>query len=87
MSCVDAIVAIHNGTALLGWVKKAKSGRITIALTHGSVKSSKDKADVEDYSQIGQLKIEELRERASEALAEKFNIKDFHDVVLRYIDK
>lgn len=31
---------------------------------------------------IGQLKISELRERASKKLGSKFNLKDFHDVVL-----
>lgn len=32
---------------------------------------------------IGQIKIIELRERAREELGDKFNIKDFHNVVLR----
>ena len=34
-------------------------------------------------SQVGQLKIKELRERASEELGEDFSLKDFHEVVLR----
>jgi uncharacterized protein (DUF885 family) len=31
---------------------------------------------------IGALKIQELRERASKALGDKFSLKDFHDLVL-----
>ena len=45
--------------------------------------NEEDEAYSEVSFKIGQLKIEELRERATEALAENFNIKDFHDVVLR----
>ena len=33
--------------------------------------------------QVGQLKIQELRDRAAAALQVAFNLKDFHDVVLR----
>ena len=31
---------------------------------------------------IGELKIRELRERAKKELGEKFNIRDFHEVIL-----
>jgi uncharacterized protein (DUF885 family) len=31
---------------------------------------------------IGQLKIVELREKAKKALAEKFSLRQYHDVVL-----
>jgi uncharacterized protein (DUF885 family) len=33
--------------------------------------------------QVGQLRIQELRERAAEKLGAAFQLKDFHEVVLR----
>ena len=34
--------------------------------------------------QVGQLKISEMRQRAETELKEKFDIKDFHEVTLRF---
>ena len=34
---------------------------------------------------MGQLRIQELRQRAVSALGPQFNLKDFHEVVLRYV--
>merc|ERR1712059_245454 len=34
---------------------------------------------------VGQLKIQELRDRATEALGEKFTLKDFHEIVLQSV--
>ena len=33
---------------------------------------------------VGQLKISEMRQRAEAELKEKFDIKDFHEVTLRF---
>ena len=61
-------------------------------MDHSSISKEKILREVKRYVtwpgqavayKIGQLKIIELRRRAEQAMGEKFDIKQFHEVVLR----
>jgi len=84
-------LVVDTGMHALGWTQEEA---VQYMLEHTAASEQNVRNEVTRYItwpgqatayKIGQLKIEELRERATEALAENFDIKDFHDVVLRSV--
>merc|ERR1711936_1532708 len=84
-------LVVDTGLHALGWTQEEA---VQYMLDHSAASEQNVRDEVTRYItwpgqatayKIGQLKIEELRERATEALAENFDIKDFHDVVLRSV--
>jgi uncharacterized protein (DUF885 family) len=83
-----ARLVVDTGLHAKGWTREQA---ITYMVTTTGMNESEVVTEVERYMgqpgqacayKVGQLKILELRERAKQALGAKFNIKDFHAVVL-----
>jgi uncharacterized protein (DUF885 family) len=81
-------LVVDTGLHAQGWTREQA---ITYMVTTTGMNESEVTTEVERYMgqpgqacayKIGQLKILELRERAKTALGPKFNLKDFHRVVL-----
>jgi len=84
-------LVVDTGMHALGWTQEEA---VQYMLEHTAASEENIRNEVTRYItwpgqatayKIGQLKIEELRKRAFEELGENFNIKDFHDVVLRSV--
>jgi uncharacterized protein (DUF885 family) len=83
-----ARLVVDTGLHAQGW---SREQAITYMVTTTGMNTSEVITEVERYMgnpgqacayKVGQLKILELRERAKAALGAKFNLKDFHAVVL-----
>jgi uncharacterized protein (DUF885 family) len=83
-----ARLVVDTGLHAKGWTREQA---ITYMVTTTGMNESEVITEVERYMgnpgqacayKVGQLKILELRERAKAALGPKFNLKDFHAVVL-----
>ncbi|HME38269.1 MAG TPA: DUF885 domain-containing protein [Steroidobacteraceae bacterium] len=83
-----ARLVVDTGLHAKGWTREQA---ITYMVTTTGMNESEVITEVERYMgqpgqacayKVGQLKILELRERAKAALGAKFNLKDFHAVVL-----
>jgi len=83
-----ARLVVDTGLHAQGWTRDQA---ITYMVTTTGMNTSEVITEVERYMgnpgqacayKVGQLKILELRERAKAALGSKFNLKDFHAVVL-----
>jgi uncharacterized protein (DUF885 family) len=83
-----ARLVVDTGLHAKGWTREQA---ITYMVTTTGMNESEVVTEVERYMgqpgqacayKVGQLKILELRERAKQALGAKFNLKDFHAVVL-----
>ncbi|HYC87303.1 MAG TPA: DUF885 domain-containing protein [Chryseosolibacter sp.] len=83
-------LVVDVGLHTKGWTREQA---IQYMMDHEPISEQGAVAEIERYMaipgqalsyKIGQLKIKELRERAEEKLADKFNIGLFHDEVLKY---
>jgi uncharacterized protein (DUF885 family) len=84
----SARLVVDTGLHAQGWTREQA---ITYMVTATGMNESEVVTEVERYMgqpgqacayKVGQLKILELRERAKAALGPRFNLKDFHAVVL-----
>merc|ERR1711874_532675 len=82
-------LVVDTGMHALGW---SQDEALQFMLDHTAASETSLRNEITRYItipgqatayKVGQLKIKELRKRATSALGEKFNLKDFHDVVLR----
>jgi uncharacterized protein (DUF885 family) len=81
-------LVVDTGLHSKGWTREKA---IQYSLDHEAESEESIAAEIERYMagggqalsyKIGQLKIRELRSRAEQELGEKFNIRDFHNLVL-----
>jgi len=81
-------LVVDTGLHAKGWTRQRA---IDYMLANGALTETNVRNEVDRYIgwpgqatayKIGQLKILELRERAEEALGEKFDLRAFHDTVL-----
>jgi uncharacterized protein (DUF885 family) len=86
--CRAARLVVDTGLHSQGW---SRDQAIAYMVDTTGMNESEVISEVERYMgqpgqacayKVGQLKILELRERAKAALGSKFNLKDFHAVVL-----
>merc|ERR1712059_53049 len=84
-------LVVDTGMHALGWTQE-EAVQYMLAHTAGSEESLRN--EITRYItwpgqatayKVGQLKIQELRDRATEALGEKFTLKDFHEIVLQSV--
>ena len=82
-------LVVDTGMHAMGW---SKEQAVQYMMEHTSIKKEKIKREVKRYVtrpgqavayKIGQQKIIELRRKAEQAMGGKFDIKQFHEVVLR----
>jgi len=82
-------LVVDTGMHALGW---SREDAVNYMLAHTAASPENIRGEVDRYVtwpgqatgyKIGQLKIRELRTKAQTSLADKFNIKDFHEVVLK----
>ena len=82
-------LVVDTGIHYLGW---SRSQAIVYMSENTALSLHNIEAEVDRYIawpgqalayKIGELKIRELRERAEKELADSFDVRDFHDVVLR----
>jgi len=81
-------LVVDTGMHALGW---SREKAVQYMLEHTAASEANIRGEIDRYItwpgqatgyKIGQLKITELRNRAEKELGDKFNIKDFHQVVL-----
>jgi len=81
-------LVVDTGMHALGWTREEA---VQYMLAHTAASESNIRGEIDRYItwpgqatgyKIGQLKIKELRQRVETELGDKFNIKDFHEIVL-----
>jgi uncharacterized protein (DUF885 family) len=81
-------LVVDSGMHYLGWSREQAIDYMT---RHTALSTHNIRAEVDRYIswpgqalayKVGELKIRQLRQRAEEQLGEKFDVRDFHEVVL-----
>ncbi len=81
-------LVVDTGIHVLGWTREQA---VNFLRDHTALSMHNINTEVDRYIswpgqavsyKIGEMKIRELRKRAEEALGQKFNIRDFHEVIL-----